>query len=78
MATNAPTTTQTPWLTVVMSADENFQREKHHQLFYKFDSFGRPRRFYADPNVSGAFAPATPVQGVMTDFSTNFKDSPLR
>jgi hypothetical protein len=57
MASNNPgvTTISLPWLSIVLSADPEFERQKHHELFYEFQSFGRTRRFYNDPSKSGAY-----------------------
>ena len=57
MGNPSVTTTQTPWLVIVLGADPDFEREKHHELAYEFQSFGRDRHFYIDPYHAGAYAP---------------------
>ena len=50
-----------PWLRVVLNADPNFEKEKHDELQYPFGENGhRARNFYADPYISGAYAPPVP------------------
>jgi hypothetical protein len=68
------TTVQVPWLALVLGVDPEFQREKHHELFYTFQSFGRTRHFYADPYQSGAYAPPAIIDeagGIMYDEAGN-------
>lgn len=56
------TSIQIPFLRVVLDLDPTFERDKHDELFYPFGEAGhRARNFYADPYVSGAYAP--PISG---------------
>ena len=51
MWTKFPTVAR-PWLTLVIAADPNFERDKHHEIEYEFTG----RWFYADPYNRGAYA----------------------
>ena len=44
----------TPWYALVVSVDEDFERERRRELAYEFGD-GR-KRFYVDPIHAGAYA----------------------